>query len=129
LLAGCDECTLARMPLVTIHTSVPTLPEEKVKTLLQDLSPTVARILGKPERYMMTCLVPRSAMTFAGSTEPSCYVEIKSIGNLTRESAAALTEAVSKLVTAALGVPADRTFVVCADVPGHLWGFDGSTLG
>jgi phenylpyruvate tautomerase PptA (4-oxalocrotonate tautomerase family) len=117
------------MPLVTIHTSAATATEEKVKTLLRDLSPTVARILGKPERYMMTCFVPRSAMTFAGSSEPSCYVDVKSIGNLTRESAAALTEAVCKLVTEALGVPGDRTFVVCTDVPGHLWGFDGSTLG
>jgi phenylpyruvate tautomerase PptA (4-oxalocrotonate tautomerase family) len=117
------------MPLVTIHTSAPSPAEEKVKTLLRDLSQTVARILGKPERYMMTCLAPRAAMTFAGSSEPACYVDVKSIGNLTRESAAALTDAVSKLVTDALGVPRERTFVVCTDIPGHLWGFDGSTLG
>jgi phenylpyruvate tautomerase len=117
------------MPLVRVTTSAAAPAEHEAQALLRELSSTVARILRKPEGYMMTCLAPQSAMTFAGSFEPTCLVEIKSIGNLTRETSAALNEAVCKLVTAALGVPGHRVFVVCADVPAHLWGLDGSPIG
>jgi phenylpyruvate tautomerase PptA (4-oxalocrotonate tautomerase family) len=117
------------MPLLRIHTSAPTPPEETARALLRDLSATVARVLEKPEAYVMTCLAPRSEMTFAGTFEPSCLVEVHSIGKLTRESAGALSDAVCKQVHAALGVPTRRIFLVCADVPAHLWGFDGGTFG
>jgi phenylpyruvate tautomerase PptA (4-oxalocrotonate tautomerase family) len=117
------------MPLVSVYTSAPAPAEDKVQSLLRNLSSTLASVLGKPESYVMTCLVPRSAMTFAGTFEPSCLVDIKSIGKLTRESAAALSEVVCKLVADALGVPGNRVFLVCTDVPAHLWGFDGSTFG
>jgi hypothetical protein len=47
----------------------------------------------------MTCVVRRSRLTFGGSFDPSCLVEVKSIGGLGGE------------------------------VPAHLWGFDGATIG
>jgi phenylpyruvate tautomerase PptA (4-oxalocrotonate tautomerase family) len=117
------------MPLVTVYTSAEARAEEKSATLLRDLSSTTARLLGKPESYVMTCLVPRTSMTFAGSPEPSCLVEIKSIGALGGDSTKRLTEAVCKLVRDALGVPTNRTYVVFMDVPAPLWGFDGKTFG
>lgn len=116
------------MPLVTVYTSAEPPAEEKATALLRDLSSTTARVLGKPESYVMTCLVPRSRMTFAGSFEPSCLVEIKSIGGLGGDRATRLTEAVCKLAADAIGVPARRVYVVFADVPAPLWGFDGKTF-
>ena len=77
----------------------------------------------------MTYFAPRSLMTFAGSPDPACYVEITSIGGITRENASLLTQAACKAVHGALGVPTDRIYVVLHDVPAHLWGFDGSTFG
>jgi len=117
------------MPLVTVYTSGEPPPEEKSTALLRELSSTAARVLGKPESYVMTCLVPRSRMTFAGSFEPSCLVEIKSIGGLAGDRPARLTEAVCRLVPAALGVPPTRIYVVFSDVPAPHWGFDGKTFG
>src|SRR5260370_42102301 len=75
------------MPLITVYTSAEAPPDEKAQSLLRDLSSTFAQLLGKPERYVMTRLAPRSPMTFAGSPDPACYVEIKSIGGITRENA------------------------------------------
>ena len=116
------------MPLVTVHTSAQP-PEEKVAALLRDLSSTAARLLGKPEAYVMTCLAPRSRMTFAGSLEPCCLVEIKSIGGLGGDGASRLTDAVCRLVRDAIGVPTNRVYVVLTDVPAPFWGLDGATFG
>jgi phenylpyruvate tautomerase len=121
--------TLARMPLLNVYTSAEASSDDKSQTLLRDLSKTLTRLLGKPEGYVMTCLVPRTRMTFAGTFEPACLVEIKSIGGITRESATGLTEAVCKEVSEVLGVPTNRIYVVLDDVPANMWGFDGSTFG
>ena len=117
------------MPLVNVYTSAELPPEAKSQALLGDLSKTLARVLGKPESYVMTCLVPRARMTFAGSFDPACLVEIKSIGGITRESARSLSDAVCKKLCEVLGVPTNRIYVVLADVPAPMWGFDGSTFG
>ncbi len=116
------------MPLINVYTSAELPSNDKSQTLLRDLSKTVARLLGKPESYVMTCLV-RTSMTFAGSFDPACLVEIKSIGGITRESAARLSQAVCREVNETCGVPANRTYVVLDDVPAHMWGFDGTTFG
>jgi phenylpyruvate tautomerase PptA (4-oxalocrotonate tautomerase family) len=117
------------MPLLTVHTSAPELPEDKAQAFLRKLSSAVAEILGKPERYMMTCLAPRSSMTFGDSADPACAVEVKSIGALSGDKPKRLTEAVCRLVQEHLRVPKDRVYVVCTDVPASLWGHDGSTFG
>jgi phenylpyruvate tautomerase PptA (4-oxalocrotonate tautomerase family) len=117
------------MPLLTVYTSAPPLADDKAHALLKKLSASASEILGKPERVFMTCIVPRTQMTFGGSTEPACAVEIKSIGGLAGEGAKRLTEAVCRLVHEGTGVAMNRIFVVCTDVPGALWGHNGSTFG
>jgi phenylpyruvate tautomerase PptA (4-oxalocrotonate tautomerase family) len=117
------------MPLLTVHTSAPELPEEKAQAFLRKLSSTAAEILGKPEKYMMTGLVTRTPMTFGGSPAPACAVEVRSIGALAGDNPKRLTEAICALVHEHLHVAKDRTYVVCDDVPPSLWGLDGSTFG
>jgi len=117
------------VPLACVYASVQPPSEEKSRALLLDLSSTMARVLGKPERYVMTCLFPRARMTFAGSSDPSCLVEIKSIGGLDGDNASRLSEAVCALLGDHLGLSASRVYVVFADVPAPLWGFDGATFG
>jgi phenylpyruvate tautomerase len=117
------------MPLINVYTSAEPPSDHKSQALLRELSKTLARLLGKPESYVMTCLLPRTRMTFAGSFDLACLVEIKSIGGITRESATRLSEAVCKEVCEILRVPTNRIYVVLEDVPAHMWGFDGSTFG
>jgi phenylpyruvate tautomerase PptA (4-oxalocrotonate tautomerase family) len=117
------------MPLVSVYTSAELPAEESLKTLLSDLSSTTARVLGKPESYVMTCVVPRSHMTFAGTFAASCLVEVESIGGLGGDSTKRLTEAICRLLHDGLGVPASRMYVVFKDVPARMWGFDGATFG
>jgi phenylpyruvate tautomerase PptA (4-oxalocrotonate tautomerase family) len=117
------------MPLLTVYTSAPPLPADKGQDLLKKLSASATEILGKPERYFMTCLVAGMPMTFGGTTEPACAVEVKSIGALAGDRAKRLSEAVCSLVHQGTGVAKDRIFLVCTDVPAALWGFNGSTFG
>lgn len=97
--------------------------------LLKDLSACLARHLRKPESYVMTCLVPRTTMTFAGSTEPACYAEIKNIGTLTPELTRAMTADLCTRLSEALRVPQNRIYLEFADAQPHLWGHDGHTFG
>jgi phenylpyruvate tautomerase len=117
------------MPLVTVHTSIPSLPDDRASALLKKLSKLLAAELHKPESYVMTLLVPGAKMTFAGTEAPSCYVEVKSIGNITPKVTASVSKALCATLNAELGVAQDRTYIEFTDVPGHLWGFNGGTFG
>ena len=117
------------MPLLNVYTSSDALPDDRANALLKQLSASVAEHLRKPEQYVMTCLVPQTRMTFAGTDAPACFVEVKSMGTVAASAAKALSGDVSKRLSAALGIPASRIFIVFSEVAGHLWGHDGSTFG
>jgi phenylpyruvate tautomerase PptA (4-oxalocrotonate tautomerase family) len=117
------------MPLVTVYTSAPAPSEDRRSALLLQLSRTLAEQLRKPETYVMTCLVPQTRMTFAGTEAPACYVEVKSIGNITPDVTRALSADLCARLGEALGVAQDRIYIEFADVQRHLWGYNGSTFG
>lgn len=116
------------MPLLEIHTSADLPAGERVTPLLQGLSRRVAELLGKPERYVMTCLLPRAAMTMGGATAPSCYVALKSIGTFEPAQTARITAELCPVLERALGVPPDRIYIEFVDGQPHLWGHDGETF-
>jgi phenylpyruvate tautomerase len=119
---------MARMPLVNIYSSVEPSDSAQADQLLASLSRKVAELLGKPERYVMTCLVPKTRMTFGGTGEPACYVELKSIGKMSPETTRKLSAEICRQVEAALGVPGSRTYIEFANAEGYLWGHNGSTF-
>jgi phenylpyruvate tautomerase PptA (4-oxalocrotonate tautomerase family) len=56
-------------------------------------------------------------------------VEVKSIGGLAGERTRALSAALAATLERGLGVPAERIYISFEDVPGRLWGWNGSTFG
>lgn len=117
------------MPLISVKTSAPAPGADAVAALLKALSVALASLLGKPERYVMTALETEASMTFAGDSAPACYVEVKSIGALDGERTHQVSAAVSALLEQHLQVPPERTYIGFEDVPGRLWGWNGSTFG
>lgn len=115
------------MPLIRIVTSAeaPTGAE----SLLRDLSGLLAREIGKPESYVMTCLEPRAAMTFGGTSEPACYVEVKNVGTLGSDLTKRLSAAITERVGRATGVKGARLYIEFSESKGHHWGWDGDTFG
>ena len=112
------------MPLINVRTSLPQI--EQSDALLKALSAELARQTGKPERYVMALLENAVPMTFAGSSEPCAYVEIKSIGAL---KPPAMTEAFCSLIKQHTGIAGDRIYVAFEDVKASQWGWNGNTFG
>jgi phenylpyruvate tautomerase len=117
------------MPLIKVQTSVSAPEKSAVEGLLKSLSAKLAKHLGKPESYVMTAFEPGVAMTFAGTTEPVCYVEIKSIGSMSAAQTKAMSLDFCPQIKEALGVAPNRVYIEFADAKGSMWGWNGSTFG
>jgi phenylpyruvate tautomerase PptA (4-oxalocrotonate tautomerase family) len=117
------------MPLIKVQTSVAAPEQTAVETLLKSLSASLAKHTGKPETYVMTAFEPNVAMTFAGTTEPVCYVEIKSVGTMSPAQTKTMSQDFCQQVNTTLGVPINRTYIEFADAKGYMWGWNGSTFG
>lgn len=117
------------MPLVRIVSNQPTPSAQAAEALLSEVSQCVSRLLGKPERWVMTCVDPSAPMTFAGTTAPACYVEVKNIGTLSPKTTQQVSSELSALLVKHLKVTADRTYIEFNEATGHLWGYNGSTFG
>lgn len=74
------------MPLIKVQTSVDRPAETTVEDLLKQLSASLSKHLGKPESYVMTAFEPSTAMTFGGTSDPACYIQIKSVGTMGSDS-------------------------------------------
>ena len=116
------------MPLIQVFTSAESPSPERASALLGELSKTLARELGKPERYMMTRLAPRSTMTFAGTSAPACYAELSNIGDLSEADTARLSDVLCRLLSEGLGVARDRIYLQFRNIEAYLWGYDGGTF-
>jgi phenylpyruvate tautomerase PptA (4-oxalocrotonate tautomerase family) len=116
------------MPLLNIYTSALTPAPDATDKLLKTISSSLSKLLGKPEQYVMTCLMPPARMTFAGNFEPSCYAELKNIGALSADTTAKLSAELCQTLSQALGVPQNRIYIEFANIEPHLWGFDGETF-
>ena len=74
---------------------------------------------------VMTNLVPRTDMTFAGTFEPVCYAEVKNVGKFKPDQTERISGRLCELLTKALGVECSR-ISHCYKAPydlGYLWGF------
>lgn len=113
---------------MNIYTSSAPPAEEGASALLRRVSATLARELGKPESYVMTCLVPKTTMTFAGTGAPACYAEVKNIGEFSADLTLRLSKVLGELLSEGLEVPRDRIYIEFQNARPHLWGFDGETF-
>jgi len=117
------------MPLIKVQTYIAAPESSTVEGLLKVLSSLLALHLSKPESYVMTAFEPGVAMTFAGTTEPVCYVEIKSVGSMSPAQTKAMSQDFCQVINEKLGVPTNRIYLEFADAKGAMWGWNSSTFG
>ena len=113
------------MPLIQINTSSKT-EIENVDLFQKDISKIVADLTGKPENYVMTIVQKDTKMTFAGSDEPCCFINVKSIGSLTPSS---MSKSLCDLISYKTNINTNRIYIEFIDVKASNWGFNGSTFG
>ena len=112
------------MPLIKVVTSLPLI--ENSEKFLTELSMELSNLTGKPESYIMTLLETNIQMTFAGSSQPSCFVEIKSIGSL---KPPLMTKSFCKIISNFTKIPSERIYISFEDVRPENWGFNERTFG
>lgn len=117
------------MPLIKVQTSLPAPDKTEVESMLLNLSGKLATHLSKPESYVMTAFEPDVAMTFGGTTDPVCYVEIKSVGTMGGDRTKAMSEDFCAAINQTLGVAKDRIYIEFADAKGSMWGWNSRTFG
>lgn len=117
------------MPLIKVQSSVSQPEKSTVESMLKTLSADLAKHTGKPESYIMTAFEAEVPMTFAGSFDPVCYIEIKSVGKMSSEQTAAMSKDFCQQVSETLGVPTKRIYIEFADAQGYMWGWNSSTFG
>jgi phenylpyruvate tautomerase PptA (4-oxalocrotonate tautomerase family) len=112
------------MPYIKVQTNQNV---EQAEEILKELSSEVAERLGKPESYIMTSLKDETIMTFAGSTEKTAFIEVKSIG-LKDSATEELSEFICEFLEEELGIKQDRIYIEFSDVPRSMWGWKGGTF-
>jgi phenylpyruvate tautomerase len=117
------------MPLIKVQTSISSPGKAEADALLKQLSASLAKHTGKPESYVMTVLEPGTTMTFGGTDDPVCYVEIKSVGTMSASQTKSMSQDFCDQLSKALGVPTNRIYIEFADSKGYMWGWNGSTFG
>jgi phenylpyruvate tautomerase PptA (4-oxalocrotonate tautomerase family) len=116
------------MPLIKVQTSAVTPAKSEVETILKSLSAALAKHLGKPESYVMTALESGAAMTFGGTSDPTCYVEIKNVGSMSPQQTTAMSQDFCQKLSEGFGVPTNRIYIEFADSKGSMWGWNSSTF-
>jgi phenylpyruvate tautomerase len=115
------------MPLLKLETTG-AISEEKKSDLLKALSKLVADSLGKPERYVMVT-VSSTEILMSGSAGQAAFVDLRSIGGLTREANRKLAEAICRVLNNSLGIKPDRVYLTFTDVDAAHWGWNAATFG
>lgn len=116
------------MPLIKVQTSTTNPDSQQVKNLLTTLSNKLAKHLGKPESYVMTSFESNISMTFGGTFEPVCYVEIKNIGTMNQNQTKAMSQDFCQEISDNLAIAKNRIYIEFSDAKGYLWGWNGSTF-
>lgn len=117
------------MPLIKVQSSATAPEATEVEGMLKILSGKLATHLGKPESYVMTSFEPEVAMTFGGTVEPTCYVEIKSVGTMSPAQTKAMSQDFCQTINEKLGIAPNRVYIEFADARGSMWGWNSSTFG
>ena len=66
-------------------------------------------------------------VVFAGSTEPTAYCELKSIG-LPAQRTSDYSKTLCQLVAQELGIAPSRTYIEFANATGDMWGWNNETF-
>jgi phenylpyruvate tautomerase PptA (4-oxalocrotonate tautomerase family) len=116
------------MPLVRLQVSVK-VDNDKRKSLMERLSGTIAKQLGKPESYMMVVLEPETPILMAGSPDPAALAEVRSVGEISPDQATSLSGTIGEALSAELAIKPDRAYITFTGFPATMWGFNGRTFG
>jgi len=96
--------------------------------LQQELSKCVVKEIGKPEKWVMVVLRDNVSISFAGTDAPAALCTLASIGGIGATENAKLSKSISSILSGAVKISPDRTYIKFDDVEAHNWGWNGGTF-
>mgnify|MGYP001817400713 FL=1 len=114
------------MPYFSIETNQ-TVDTASNRDLMKKMSAFIAKLLGKPESYVMIAIKPGTPLIFAGSDEPAAFVRLKSIG-LPKGRNTDFSEKICGFVEQELKVPPNRVFIDFKDLERDMFGWNAKTF-
>ena len=114
------------MPLLTIETNI-SLDDQDAQALCSKASAQAAKLLGKPESYVLIAIRPGSIMSFGGNDSPCAMVELKSLG-LPEQLTVSFSESLCEFISAETGIPGSRIYIQFSNPERHMWGWNGRTF-
>ncbi|GAA0158021.1 decarboxylase [Lithospermum erythrorhizon] len=109
------------MPCLNLSTNV-NVEGVDTSSILSDATSTVAKLIGKPQAYVMVVLKGSVPMAFGGTEEPAAYGELVSIGGLNPDDNKKLSAAIANILETKLNVPKSRFFLKFYDTKAsNLW--------
>ncbi|CAJ2649824.1 hypothetical protein P8452_72878 [Trifolium repens] len=115
------------MPTLNLFTNIPVDPVI-ASDILRDATKAVAKIIGKPESYVMILLNGGVPIAFAGTEEPAAYGELVSIGGLGPDVNGKLSSTIAEILQTKLYIDSSRFYIKFYDAPRSFFGFNGSTF-
>ncbi|GFQ08833.1 macrophage migration inhibitory factor homolog, partial [Phtheirospermum japonicum] len=115
------------MPCLNLSTNV-SLEGVDTSAILSEASSAVAKIIGKPEAYVMIVLKGSVPIAFGGTEQPAAYGELVSIGGLTSDVNKKLSAAIANVLENKLSIPKSRFYLKFYDTKGSNFGWNGSTF-
>ncbi|KAL5720905.1 phenylpyruvate tautomerase [Ranunculus cassubicifolius] len=106
------------MPCLNLSTNV-NLDGIDTSSILSEATKTVAKIIGKPEAYVMIVLKGSIPIAFGGTEQPAAYGELVSIGGLNPNTNKELSAAISEILLTKLSIPKNRFFLKFYDTKAH----------
>ncbi|KAK9168021.1 hypothetical protein Syun_000161 [Stephania yunnanensis] len=102
------------MPCLNLSTNV-CLEGVDTSPIFSEATKVIAKIIGRPESYVMILLKGSVHISFEGTQEPAAFGELISIGGLNSEVNKKLRGAIGDILQSKLSIPKTRFFLKMYD--------------
>ena len=86
----------------------------------------ISSLLNKPENFVMVKLSDSLQMLFAGTNEPCCFIEIKSIGSI---ESSKMSKPICEFFSNEMEISIERIYIFFQNVDSGMWAWNSRTFG
>lgn len=112
------------MPTLQVSTNTSIVDHRQ---FAMDASKLVAKMLGKPEMYVMVIINPECKLFFGGNDDPAALLSLHSLG-LPEAQIKTFSERLCGFINQHLGISAERIYINFESPPRTHWGWNNTTF-
>ena len=111
------------MPLINISVNKKV---ENDQIFLSNVSGFISSLLNKSENFVMVRLIDSLQISFAGTHDPCCFIEIKSIGSIEPSKN---SKQICEFFSNELDISKERIYIFFQNVDPNMWAWNSRTFG